>query len=412
MSPQRMNRVLVVENNAQATKTFRKLLSLIENVEVIDFLTTAQEALEMMNEIKPDVMLIEEHLPDIDGINFTEIIRRDFPATQVIIVSQDKQYDTVLRALRNGASDFLAHDVSISEFREAILRAAEMASIERTKFHPYFAQDTTAKPEEGQNASKAHVISVYSPRGGNGVTTIANNLALAFRDNESQIALIDTVLQFGDLDILFNEVGQLSIMDLAQIAYDLDPKVVKEVMLLHRSSGLNLLAPPKNPVMQEAVSGEQISRVIEYVRNFYDYLVLNTCSYINDATLAALDCSELIVVVVTQEIASIKSLRTFLQLWEGYGMKRERLVLVLNKYRKSSALTPKKISETLNQAIDLSIPEDWETATRAANLGNPLLMSNPNADVSQAIVELADRIKERLPTIANQERFRLYLKNA
>ncbi len=49
MSPQRVNRVLVVENNVQATKTFRKLLSLIENVEVIDFLNTAQEALEMIN---------------------------------------------------------------------------------------------------------------------------------------------------------------------------------------------------------------------------------------------------------------------------------------------------------------------------------------------------------------------------
>ncbi|WP_322509498.1 response regulator transcription factor, partial [Anaerolinea sp.] len=104
MSPQRVTRVLVVENNIQAVKTFRKLLSLIENIEVIDFITTAQEALEMVSETKPDVMLVEEHLPDIDGISFTEIIRRDYPATQVIIVSQDKHYDTVLRALRNGAS--------------------------------------------------------------------------------------------------------------------------------------------------------------------------------------------------------------------------------------------------------------------------------------------------------------------
>lgn len=410
MSPQRVNRVLVVENNVQATKTFRKLLSLIENVEVIDFLNTAQEALEMINEIKPDVMLIEEHLPDIDGISFTEIVRRDYPTTQVIIVSQDKQYDTVLRSLRNGASDFLAHDVSIGEFREAILRAAEIAAIERTKYHPYFAPEAP-KTEEGQGTSKAHVVSVFSPRGGCGVTTIANNLALAFRDNESQIALLDANLQFGDLDILFNEVGQLSIMDLAQIAYDLDPKVVKEVMMLHRKSGIYLLAPPKSPVIQEPVTGEQISRVVEYVRNFYDYLVLNTSSYINDATLAALDCSDVIVLVATQEIASIKSLRSFLELWESFGMRRERLFLVINKFRKNSALSPKKISETLNQPVDLTIPDDSEAALRAANLGNPLLMSNPNADISQAIVELSDKIKQRIPSLVGQERFRLYTKN-
>ncbi len=411
MSPQRITRVLVVENNVQASKTFRKLLSLIENVEVIDFINTAQEALEMISEAKPDIALVEEHLPDIDGISFTEIIRRDYPTTQVIIVSQDKHYDTVLRSLRNGASDFLAHDVSIGEFREAILRAGELAAIERTKYHPYFAPDTS-KVEEGVGTTKAHVVSVYSPRGGCGVTTIANNLALSFRDNESQISLIDTNLQFGDVDILFNEVGQLSLMDLLPIAYELDPKVVKEVMILHRSSGLFLLAPPKNPVIQEPLSGEQISRVLEYIRNFYDYMVINTASLINEASLAALDTADVVVLVVTQEIAAIKSMRSFLELWESFGMKRERLFLVVNKFRKTSALTSKKISETLNQPVDLVIPEDHEAALRAANLGNPLLMSNPNADVSQAILELSDKIKQRIPSLKTQERFRLYLKNA
>jgi pilus assembly protein CpaE len=411
MSPQKINRVLVVENNAQATKTFRKLLSLIENVEVIDFLTTAQEALEMINEIKPDILLVEEHLPDIDGISFTDIIRRDYPSCQVVVVSQDKHYDTVLRALRNGASDFLAHDVSIDEFRGAIMRAGELAAIERTKFHPYFASDTP-KPEESLSASRGTIFAVYSPRGGCGVTTIANNLALALRDNESQIGLLDTSLQFGDTDILFNEVGQLSLVDLTPIAYELDPKVIKEVMILHRSSGLYLLAPPKRPVLQEPITGEQIGRVLDYFRGFYDYMVLNTSHFVHESTLAALDSAEMIVLVITQEIAAIKSMRSFLEMWDGIGMKRERLALVVNKYRKTAAITPRKISETLNMPIELTIPEDFDAAMRAANLGNPLLMSNPNADVSQAIVELAEKLKQKLPSVQTQERFRLYLKNS
>ena len=411
MSPQKVTRVLVVENNIQAAKNFRKLLSLIENIEVLDFISTAQEALELVGQMKPDIMLVEEHLPDIDGISFTEIIRRDYPTTQVIIISQDKNYETVLRALRTGASDFLAHDVSVGEFREAVLRAAEQATMERAKYHPYFAPETL-RTEDTTGTSRAHVISVYSPRGGSGVTTIANNLALAFRDNESQIALIDTDLQFGDVDILFNEVGQVSLMDLIPIAYELDPKVVKEVMMLHRSSGLFLLAPPKRPVIQEAISGEQIARVLDYIRNFFDYMVLNTTSLLTESSLAALDAADLVVLVITQEIAAIKSMRAFLELWDGLGMKRDRLVLVLNKYRKSGALTSRKISETLNHPVELTIPEDYEAALRAANLGNPLLMSNPNADISQAIVELSDRIKQKITALGNEERFRLFVKNA
>ena len=92
-------------------------------------------------------------------------------------------------------------------------------------------------------------------------------------------------------------------------------------------------------------------------------------------------------------------------------MKRERLLLVVNKYNKNSALTPRKISETLGQPVDLTIPEDDEAALRAANLGNPLLMSNPNADISQAIVDLSNKIKQKLPALNSLERFRLYMKN-
>jgi pilus assembly protein CpaE len=409
MSPQRLIRVLVVENNVQAVKTFRKLLSLIENVEVIDFLTTAQEALDIANEVKPDVMLVEEHLPDIDGISFTEIVRRDYPTTQVIIVSQDKHYDTVLRALRNGASDFLAHDVSIGEFREAILRGGELAAIEKTKYHPYLIPDLN-RPEEGTGGPKAKVISVYSPRGGCGVTTIANNLALSFRDNESQIALVDSNLQFGDVDILFNELGQLSLLDLTPIAFELDQKVVKEVMILHRTSGLFLLASPKHPAISEPISGEQVSRVMDYLRNFYSYVVINTSSYLNEASLAALDASDIVVLVVTQEIAGIKSMRAFIEMWESFGLKRDRLMLVVNKFKKSNALTARKIADTLTLTVELAIPEDYESALRAANLGNPLLMSNPNADISQAIVELSERIKKKIPTVEMEGRFRLFAK--
>jgi pilus assembly protein CpaE len=117
------------------------------------------------------------------------------------------------------------------------------------------------------------------------------------------------------------------------------------------------------------------------------------------------------VLVGTQEISCIKSLRSFLEVWDSLGMKRERLMLVINKYRTESPLTTKKISETLNHPVELFIPEDQESALRAANLGNPLMISNPNADISQAIAELADRVKKKLPALQSEQRFRLFMKN-
>jgi pilus assembly protein CpaE len=118
--------------------------------------------------------------------------------------------------------------------------------------------------------------------------------------------------------------------------------VIKEVMILHRTSGLYLLASPKHPAISEPISGEQVSRVMDYMRGFYSYVVINTSSYLNDASLAALDASDIVVLVVTQEIAGIKSMRAFIEMWESFGLKRDRLMLVVNKFKKTSPLRPAK----------------------------------------------------------------------
>ena len=71
---------------------------------------------------------------------------------------------------------------------------------------------------------------------------------------------------------------------------------------------------------------------------------------------------------------------------------------------------PAVTADTLTLPVELTIPEDYESTLRAANLGSPLIMSNPNADVSQAIVELSERIKKKIPTIEMEGRFRLFSK--
>lgn len=412
MSADRETRVLMVENTVQVERNFRKLLALIENVTLLDVIRTALEAQEVIRTEKPDIVLVDESMPDLDGLTFTKLIHEQFPAVQIILLSQNKHYDMVLNAVRAGACDYITYDINTEDFRNSILRAADLALAERAKLSPYYYQPEPTRDAEGAPLSgeRASIISVYSPRGGSGVTTLANNLALSLRDNESQIGLVDSSLQFGDVDILFNEIGQLSLMDLAPIAHELDPKVIKEVMLLHRNSGLLLLSGPKTPVLSDQITGEQASRILEYMRPFYRYVVINTHSYLNDATLASLDASEVVVLLVTQDISSVKAVRTFLDVWEHFGMKRERIMLVLNRFNKDNPLSPRKISDSLNATIEGTIPVDWEAAQRAGNLGRPLVTSNPNSELSKAITELAGKIKAKLPTVETETRFRLFLR--
>ncbi|HEX6303617.1 MAG TPA: response regulator transcription factor, partial [Anaerolineales bacterium] len=126
-------KVLVVENIPQMQKQLNKLLSLIDNVDVVAEVTTGGEAMDEIREHKPEVALVDLNLPDMNGIKLVETLRREFPLTQVLLLSQDKNYNTMLTAMRSGASDFLSHDVDLDELSAAIRRAAEQVIADRDK---------------------------------------------------------------------------------------------------------------------------------------------------------------------------------------------------------------------------------------------------------------------------------------
>ncbi len=86
------------------------------------------------------------------------------------------------------------------------------------------------------------------------------------------------------------------------------------------------LAAPSRPEYAEKVSGDQFSQLIEYLRQMYAYVVIDTTPILTDITLAAIDKSDVIVLVTTQDIPSIKNARLFLDLLQTIGIERERVV--------------------------------------------------------------------------------------
>jgi DNA-binding NarL/FixJ family response regulator len=69
-------KVLIAEDNPQVTKEIEKLLNLIDNVDLVNQVGTAQEALDAIAEYKPDVAVVELNLPDMDGINLIDTLRK------------------------------------------------------------------------------------------------------------------------------------------------------------------------------------------------------------------------------------------------------------------------------------------------------------------------------------------------
>jgi len=128
----------------------------------------------------------------------------------------------------------------------------------------------------------------------------------------------------------------------------------------------------------------------------YAYVIVDTATFLTDVTLAAIDLSDLVVLVTTQDIPSIKNCRLFLDLLQTLGVERTRILFVMNRYDKRINITPERVAENLKQEVALAIPLDEATATKAVNRGVPFVLDSKNQPVSRGIFSLAESVRARV----------------
>jgi pilus assembly protein CpaE len=215
-------------------------------------------------------------------------------------------------------------------------------------------------------------------------------------NEDTRVALVDGNLQYGDVAVFMNEQGKNTIIDLAPRAEELDPEIVEEVMLKHAASGLHILAAPSRPEYAEKVSSAQFAKVLEYLQQLYAYVIVDTASLLTDATLAAIDVSDLVVLVTTQDIPSIKNCRLFLDLSQTLGIDRDRILFVMNRFDKRINITPDRVTENLKQEVALVIPLDEATVTKAVNRGVPFVLDSKNQPAARGVFSLAESVRARV----------------
>jgi pilus assembly protein CpaE len=391
-------RVLIVDDVSETRENVKKLLQFESDVDVVGIARTGKEAIQVSQELNPDVVLMDINMPDMDGIAATEAIRAKQPAVQVVILSVQSDQNYMRKAMLAGARDFLTKPPMGDELISAIRRAGEMARTEKSKSVQVQAVAVSGNLNglSGFGGPRGKIITVYSPKGGAGCTTLAVNLALTLNNSDTRVALVDGNFQFGDVAVFMNEQGKNTVLDLAPRADELDPEIVEEVMLKHAATGLHILAAPARPEQAERISSSQFSRVLEYLSQMYAYVVVDTASLLTDVTLAAIDVSDLIVLVTTQDIPSIKNCRLFLDLLQTLGVERSRILFAMNKYDKRINITPERVAENLKQEVALSIPLDEATATKAVNRGVPFVLDNKNQPASRGVYMLAEAVRGRV----------------
>jgi pilus assembly protein CpaE len=324
------------------------------------------------------------------------------------MLSVQGETDYLRRAMMAGARDYLTKPPSADEMIDAIRRAYKLKQQMGTGPLRTGAEVPQAMPERGQTgALEGKIITVYSPKGGTGCTTVAVNLAIALRKllgAESKICLIDGSLQFGDVSIFMKLQATRTLTDLAPHAEDLDPDLLNTVMVSH-GSGVKVLVAPESPEqaeifreggVEESGANRRFKAVLEFAQSEFDYVIVDTAHQVDEILLAMLDINDLLLLITRPVIPEIRGARLFVQLLHKLEYEVDRLTLLINGVdNKRMGIQPEAIERAMMPAL-AHLPLDERTALRSANLGEPVMVKGGRSDLGQAISELAEKVHERV----------------
>ena len=250
---------------------------------------------------------------------------------------------------------------------------------------------------KGSSESGGKVVVLYSGKGGTGVSTIAVNLALGLNQQGGlKIGLVDLDLQCGLVSSLLNLQPTQTLGKLGEIPVD-DMSAMREEVLSRitpHDSGLRVVASPTVLHDGLSISADMVTKVIQILRERFDILIVDTPKWVGDRLVAALDESDLILLVVEPQIPSLAKVRESLRLFSRFEYPPENIELLFNRVDKKGELQPEEAAEALNRKVYFSIPDETQRLIDAANRGAPPLAEEQlKGSFTNAVVGLAERLR-------------------
>ena len=117
--------VLLADDHTVLRQGIAEVIESQEDMHVIGQAGNGMEAIDLVSEYKPDVVLLDINMPEMDGVEATRVIAEKFPDTGVIILTMYKRDDLVVQAIKAGVSGYLLKEVEMSELLAAVRSVAQ-----------------------------------------------------------------------------------------------------------------------------------------------------------------------------------------------------------------------------------------------------------------------------------------------
>jgi pilus assembly protein CpaE len=369
-----MNQTLsfvILSNGRESQKELRTALSEDSRTQLLAVGDDPKQLYQEIVRLRPTAAIITLD-SDIEAcLSLVQRVSTECPQMVIICASAASFPDLILRSLRAGAREFLRLPIIREELRTVLDRTTSFCS---------------SLPESPKK--KARTISVFSSKGGCGTSFIAANLAAAL---EAPTVLMDLNLYSGDLDLSLGTEPNCSIADMVENISRLDDSLLSSYLVPH-SPMVALLASPQEADQADVIEPEHVFQVIQVLRDRFDYIVIDPQHTFDAITLAALDQSDEIVLVMSLDVPSVRSAQRTLKIFDKLGYPRRKTRIVVNRWSKDAELDLQQVERVLGEKVMGYVQSDYSLVISSINLGQPVIESSPASKVATQIRQIAGLI--------------------
>jgi pilus assembly protein CpaE len=337
------------------------------------------EELPKLREARPEVIILDLGPDPSAGIRLVQHLAEGDPALQIVALGPRPTPEFLLEAMRAGVTEYLPTSAAEEELPGVLGRLAR-------------------KLRRGGEIARepAKIYTLVSAKGGAGKTTVATNLAVELhRLSGKRTLLVDLELELGETALMLGLQPRFSFLDLVKNYHRMDANLLSSYIERHHS-GVELLAAPVQLERDAVPSRDEVRSVLNFLKQHYDYIVVDTPKSLPPAALAAIEESDLVILLTTPDLPALRNTKRWLPLLEARVGGRaqgqpDRIRLLVNRYSPVNVITLEDITRTLELPVSWKLSSDYEAISHAINRGEPVVL-NGNSRYAKELSALSTEL--------------------
>ncbi len=372
------------ENNSR--EIILNYLAQVPDINITQEFNDVLTAMNFIIESRPNLIIVDISQKTQMALDIIVKISNQLKNSKIIVLSYDMSPEIVIKALRAGAREFLTKPLIEAEFVQSVekLKDLILGNI----------NDTT----------KCKVITTFSNKGGIGKTAIATNLAVEIANmTKERVALVDLNMQMGDVTTFLDLNPSFDTAYVINNLERIDEGFLLSTLEKYHNSSLYVLADPPDLEQAEVITSDNITTLINVLRNVFSYIIIDTTASFDGKTITALDNSDLVLLITIVNLPSVRNCQRCFDLFKRLGYAKDKIKIIVNRYMENDEIKAEDVEEVLGHPVYFKIPNNYFTIINAINKGLPVCEINPHSNIAKSFRELAALLSDNFTYTSNQK---------